>query len=133
VHVGSAGRADAGQHNDPYALDLGPLHEHRTAVSGNSGIPVSVPVVVADAVSFVGDARHRGDILTVTGVFHRAHPADGGGPTIQAWAARITQPGRVTARPLDRARALVATSLSIAVLLATRIARQRRPLRPRAR
>lgn len=94
---------------------------------------MSVPVVVADAVSFVGDASHRGDILTVTGVFHRADPADGGGPTIQARAVRITQPGRVTARPLDRARALVAAGLSIAVLLATRIARQRRPLRPRAR
>lgn len=111
--------------DDPYALGLGPLHEHRTAVGGNSGIPVSVPVQIADGVTFVGDARHRGDILAVTGIFRRADPADGGGPTIQAQTARITQPGRPVGRPTDRARALTAAALSMTALTAALVARRR--------
>jgi hypothetical protein len=104
--------------DDRYALELGPLHEHRTTVGGNSGLPVSVPTTVAENVRFVGDARHSGDILSVTGIFHRADPADGGGPTIQARTARITQKGRAIARPVDRVRAVTATALAIAALTA---------------
>jgi hypothetical protein len=33
--------------DDRYALDLGPLPQHRTAVAGNSGVPVLVPAAVA--------------------------------------------------------------------------------------
>lgn len=111
--------------DDPYALEIGPLYEHRTAVGGNSGIPVSVPAEVADAVAHVGDARHRGDTLMVTGVFHRADPADGGGPTIQGHTVHIISRGRTANRPLHLARAVVAATLTIAAGAAALLTHQR--------
>jgi len=109
--------------DDPYALDLGPLYEHRTAVGGNSGIPVSVPAGVAEAVKYVGDARHRGDRLAVTGTFHRADPADGGGPTIQAQTARVTRVGQAADRPFHLSRALTAAALSVVAATVALLAR----------
>lgn len=111
--------------DDRYALDLGPIHEHRTAVGGNSGIPVSVPTTVADAITSVGDARHHGDVIAVTGIFHRADPADGGGPTIQARTAEITRVGRPTTRAVDPARAVTAASVTVAALGVALLARPR--------
>lgn len=100
--------------DDPYALQLGPLYDHRTAVGGNSGIPVSIPTAVADTITHVGGPRHHGDILEVTGVFHRADPRDGGGPTIQADVVRITEVGSAVRRSVDRTRLFVAAAISIA-------------------
>jgi hypothetical protein len=132
-YEGEAVRAvlDRGAHawlhlnDDRYALDLGPLPEHRTAVGGNSGIPVLVPEAVADRVQIVGDGRHRGDIIAVTGVFRRAHPADGGGPAIRARSARVTQRGDVTARPIDGPRVVIAVIVCAAALLAALVAHPR--------
>jgi hypothetical protein len=116
--------------DDHYALELGPLHEHRTAVGGNSGIAVSVPAAVADGVTHVGDARHRGDVLAVVGVFRRADPDDGGGPTIQAGSARIVRPGAHTVRAVSRPRMITAGVLSAAAFAAAMIVRLRsRPTR----
>lgn len=111
--------------DDRYALDLGPLPQHRTAVGGNSGVPVLVPAAVADAVRFVGDGRHRGDVVEVTGVFRRAHPADGGGPAIRADDGSVTRRGGPTARPVDPARAVVAVVVCAAALVAAAAARTR--------
>lgn len=105
--------------DDPYALDLGPLPEHRTTVGGNSGMPVSIPVAVADDIAHVGDGHHRGDIIAVTGTFHRADPADGGGPTIQAESAQITRSGSITTRSVYPARVVTAGIIGIAVLAVT--------------
>ena len=112
--------------DDPYGLELGPLYDHRTTVGGNSGIPVAIPTSVADTIAYVGGPRHRGDILEVTGVFHRADPRDGGGPAIEADAASITQAGRPVRRSVDSARLLTATIISIAALGAAVLARKRR-------
>lgn len=115
--------------DDPYALQLGPLYDHRTTVGGNSGIPVSVPTPVADTIAYVGGPRHQGDVLQVTGVFHRADPRDGGGPTIQADAARITRTGRRVDRSVDTARLLTATVIALAALGAAVLAHTRSPTR----
>ena len=116
--------------DDRYALELGPLHEHRTAVGGNSGIAVSVPAAVADTITHVGDARHRGDVLAVTGVFRRADPDDGGAPAIQAESARIPRPGAPTVRTVSGPRMITAGALSAAALAAALIVRLRaRPTR----
>jgi hypothetical protein len=117
--------------DDRYALELGPLYDHRTAVGGNSGIPVSIPTSVADTIRNVGGPRHRGDVLQVTGVFRRADPRDGGGPTIQADAARTTQTGRPVRRSLDTARLLTAAVITLAALGATHLAHTRHPDRTR--
>ncbi|MPY72545.1 MAG: hypothetical protein GEU92_21150, partial [Alphaproteobacteria bacterium] len=66
--------------DDLYGLDLGPLPEHRTAVGGNSGLPVAIPASAVDPIQHVGDHRHHGDVLEVTGPFLRADPLDAGGP-----------------------------------------------------
>ena len=112
--------------DDPYALELGPLYDHRTAVGGNSGIPVAIPTAVADTITHVGGPRHHGDILEVTGVFHRADPRDGGGPAIQADTARITQMGRPVRRSVDTARVITAGIMSVAALGAAILAHTRR-------
>jgi hypothetical protein len=112
--------------DDPYALALGPLPEHRTAVGGNSGMAVSIPAAVAGQVRYVGNGRHRGDVLAVTGVFLRADPADGGGPTIQAGSARIVTHGGPTPRPVSSARAISALVLVASAALAALKARQGR-------
>jgi hypothetical protein len=117
--------------DDPYALELGPLYDHRTAVGGNSGIPVSIPTTVADTIAYVGGPRHRGDILEVTGVFHRADPRDGGGPAIQADAATITQVGRPVRRSVDNARLLTAAVIAAIALGTALLAHVRSPERVR--
>lgn len=122
------GRSWVQLNDDPYGLELGPLYDHRTAVGGNSGIPVAISTSVADTIAYVGGPRHRGDILEVTGVFHRADPRDGGGPAIEADAASITQVGRPVRRSVDSARLLTATIISIAALGAAVLAHKRRSM-----
>jgi len=121
--------------DDRYALELGPLYEHRTTVGGNSGVPVSIPSAVADDITYVGNARHRGAVLTVIGEFRRANPDDGGGPGIHAGTARITEPGRPVGRPVDDARIVAAVTVFAAVLAAAFLAHSeastRRPARRR--
>lgn len=111
--------------DDAYGLELGPLPAHRTAIGGNSGIPVSIPLDVADAITHVGDARHHGDIIDVVGTFHRADPADDGGPTIQAHNATIAQVGRTISRPVSRPRVITAVVLAILAVASTAAVRFR--------
>ena len=119
--------------DDPYALELGPLFDHRTTVGGNSGIPVSIATSIADTIASVGGPRHRGDILEVTGVFHRADPNDGGGPAIQADSTRITRVGGRVERPVDNARLLTASVIATIALGTTVLAHARSPDRVRRR
>lgn len=104
--------------DDRYALELGPLPDHRTTVGGNSGIPVSIPIEVAREISHVGNARHQGDIIAVVGIFRRTDPADGGGPTVQAQQARIERVGRPLPEHVHRARPAVAILLSLSAAFA---------------
>lgn len=115
--------------DDPYGLELGPLPAHRTAVGGNSGVPVSIPLDAAEDITHIGDARHHGDIIAVVGTFHRADPADGGGPTIQARIATIDQPGQRVSRPVSRPRIITAALVALLALASTAAVRFRSPLR----
>lgn len=119
------GRAWAHLNDDPYALDLGPLPAHRTTVGGNSGIPVSIPIDVADQITHLGDTRHHGDILDITGTYQRADPADDGGPTIQAHTARIHQPGQPLPRPASRPRIIAAIAVALLAIASTSAAHLR--------
>lgn len=109
--------------DDPYGLELGPLPAHRTAIGSNSGIPVSIPIDVADAITHVGDAAHHGDIIHVGGTFRRADPADGGGPAIQAHTATIDRAGQAISRPVSRPRIIAAAVVAILALTSTAAAR----------
>lgn len=105
-------RAIVQVNDDRYALELGPLPEHRTAVGGNSGIPVVLPRRDADAIAYVGDYRHRGDVLQVAGTFRAADPYDGGGPTITAASVALERPGGPLEHRADGLRILVAAMLA---------------------
>jgi hypothetical protein len=101
-------RAWVNLNDDPYGLAIGPLPEHRTAIGGNSGIPVSVPIEAAERITHVGDHSHLGDALEVEGVFLRADPSDGGGPAIQADTVTIARVGRRIERSASPGRIAVA-------------------------
>lgn len=102
--------------DDAYALDLGPLPEHRTAVGGNSGIAVSIPAESATQLRHVGRHQQQGDVIRVSGTFHRADRADGGGPTIQAATVVISRFGHRFDLDVSRPRAAVAALLGLAVV-----------------
>ena len=94
--------------DDSYGLAIGPLPEHRTTDGGNSGIPVLIPGETTEQIDPVGDHRHLGDVLQVTGVFLRAAPFDGGGPAIRADTAVIITQGHTVTQTLSRTRIAVA-------------------------
>jgi hypothetical protein len=113
--------------DDIYALDVGPIAGHRTALGGNSGVAVSIPRDIADDVARVGDGSGRGDVIELTGTFHRADPDDGGGPTIQADAARISDRGTaVTVEVLPRRVAVAGVLAATTLLLLLGVLRARR-------
>jgi hypothetical protein len=104
-------RAWLQMNDDVYALSAGPLPEHRQSLGGNAGVAVNVPAATADAITAVGGAHHRGDVLTVHGVFRSAAPDDGGGPSILAARAVRTRPGGAVSSPRSGRRMTVALLL----------------------
>jgi hypothetical protein len=113
-------RAWLQMNDDVYALSIGPLPEHRQSVGGNTGVAVNVPVAAADAIAAVGGAHHRGDVLTVRGIFRSAALDDGGAPSIMAGAVINTQPGAAVSsprstRPMIVALLLLAVTISVAL------------------
>ena len=114
-----SGRSWLHLNDDSYALDLGPLPEHRTAVGGNSGIPVSIPSSAVGLVDEVGDHEAHGTILRVTGDFRRADPDDGGGPSIHAETVEVVRPGRPLRHGMSGLRVAVAALLGTLALAVT--------------
>ncbi|MFN4132833.1 MAG: hypothetical protein ACK4GQ_00455 [Candidatus Hadarchaeales archaeon] len=62
-------------------------------------IGVLVSRAQAENITFVGDYRHLGDIVTVTGLFYMHCPYHGGGPDIHAENFMILSTGREIQRP----------------------------------
>lgn len=113
--------------DDPYALTRGPLPEHRTAIGGNSGVPVSLPADAAAMVEQVGDFRAQGDVLEVLGTFRRGHPDDAGAPAIHAEAVEAVRAGHEVEHDVDPVRAVVAAvATSLALMLSWLARRSRR-------
>ena len=110
------GRAIVQVNDDRYGLELGPLPEHRTAVGGNSGMPVVLSGRDAETITHVGDYRHRGDVLDITGTFRAADAFDGGGPTITADTMTIQRTGQVLEHRADPLRMVVAALLAVVTL-----------------
>ena len=109
-------RAVVQVNDDRYGLELGPLPEHRTAVGGNSGMTVVLSQRQADDIAYVGDYRHRGDVLDIVGTFRAADPYDAGGPTITADTANVQRTGSVLEHRIDPARMVVASLLALVAL-----------------
>lgn len=109
-------RAVVQVNDDRYGLELGPLPEHRTAVGGNSGMPVVLSERDADDIAYVGDYRHRGDVLDIVGTFRAADPFDGGGLTITADTVTTRRAGQVLEHRADPLRMVVAALLATVAL-----------------
>lgn len=117
--------------DDAYALQAGPLPEHRTPLGGNSGTAVSIPEHTVEAIREVGGFRAAGTRLSVVGTYLRADPGDGGAPAIRADLVDVVDPGHRISHPVHVPRAVAAGVLS-AVTAAAALAveaRRRRQLR----
>lgn len=114
--------------DDEYGGALTPLPAHRDFRGANSGVGVYLPGELADLVATVGGPRTRGDVLRVTGTFHRVDPTSGEVAVIRADRAVLTSPGASTEQPPLRARRIVGALLAlvaVAVTVATRLSSRR--------
>jgi hypothetical protein len=105
--------------DDVYAELLGPLPAHRDYRGGNAGVGVLLPHDTAATVNFVGGPQTRGDVLEVSGIFHRVD-ATGEVAVIRADGAQLVTDGEPFPDPplIDRRIAawiamLVAVGLTI--------------------
>lgn len=115
--------------DDAYAGDLGPLPAHRDFRGGNAGIGVYLIADLADRITHIGGPSARGDVLTVTGVFHRVDAHSGEVAVIRAHDGRVSRPGEpISHRALtDRRTVGILVALAVAALFAgEQIIRRRR-------
>lgn len=101
--------------DDVYGNTLGPLPEHRLAGGGNAGMAVLVPVDEAQDIT-TGGFNRRGTGLTVTGIYHKDHPADPGAPAIDADTLEVTREAREVDHPAYTPRLVVAGVLAALTL-----------------
>jgi len=64
-------------------------------------IGVFCPKELLGEIEEQGDYRHKGDLISVRGIFHRACPQHGGDTDIHAEKITLIQKGEVISHPLD--------------------------------
>ena len=64
-------------------------------------IGVFCPKELLGEIEYQGDYRHKGDLISVRGIFHRACPQHGGDTDIHAEKITIIKKGEVISHPLD--------------------------------
>lgn len=113
--------------DDAYALGQGPLSlGHDEHAGTNSGLAVWLDAPLVPLVDGVGRHDARGTVLEVTGIVLRADPADGGGLTLRADAARVRASALDLPTPVHRGQALTAAVLvllTIGVVAGERVGR----------
>lgn len=113
-----------------YADTVGPLPTHRLYVGSNSGIGVHLPDGLAEDIDTVGGPRTRGDVLTVTGAFHRVDDASAEVAVVRARTGRVIEPGGPLNEPVLWGRAVVGAVLAVVagalVVLERWVSRRRR-------
>lgn len=102
--------------DDAYAGDLGPLPSHRAFRGGNSGVGVHIAPEVARELTWVGSHRSRGDVLTVTGVFHLSDPTSGESAVIRAAHGEVTRSGGSLEHPPLRDRQVAGVVLGLVAI-----------------
>ena len=78
-----------------------------------------------EAVRFIGDYKHKGDVLEVEGVFNRACPMHGGELDIHANVIRVTEKGYALMERMDNVKIILSAILFSAVLAIVIIFRKR--------
>lgn len=105
--------------DDPYAGELGPLPAHRRYPGGNAGVGVHLPAAVAGEVDHIGGPDVRGDVLAVTGTFHRVDPATRESAVIRADTGVVERSGHPIEHEPLRDRQVVGALLAAAAVAVT--------------
>jgi len=84
---------------------------------GNNALGVWMNAGLAKEINFTGSYKMRGDVLEVTGVFHRACVEHGGDLDIHAQAIRKIASGRLLSRKLNFDKAVLSLILLGALFL----------------
>lgn len=80
---------------------------------GVNAIGVWVPVREIEKIRYKGGYKFIGDIVKVTGTFHRACPEHGGDLDIHATTMEIIKPGFKRDMPVDRRKVFLASGLLV--------------------
>jgi hypothetical protein len=114
--------------DDAYALETGPLIDHRQQSGFNQGMSVWLPNGLHEQIEGVGNAGRRGDVILVRGILDRTDPNDGGGITVRATELEVLAPTTEVEAPLHTLQATVAGILAalalVTVVWARRVARR---------
>lgn len=78
----------------------------------NSGMPVWLPLELAERVGVFGDYKHEGDVVRVTGTFNAACSEHGGDMDIHAGGLEVLIPGRAAADPVQPWKLLLALGMT---------------------
>lgn len=104
--------------DDAYAGGTGPLPYHRDFRGGNGGVGVLVPTRLVGSIRHVGGPAAHGDVLEVTGVFHRVDRETGEIAIVRAATLRVVRPGGPVRQVVEPRRVAVASVLgALAVAL----------------
>jgi hypothetical protein len=114
--------------DDLYAIQIGPLSEHRTVAGGNSGMAVSMAREQAAAIT-PGSHHTAGTKVEIVGTYLRSDPRDDGAPAIRAISVDVTREARpVAPAQVSLRRAVVAAVLmaaTVVLLIVLRVSRRR--------
>ena len=105
--------------DDAYALETGPLTDHRDQAGFNLGMSVWIPDGLHQQIGEAGRASRRGDVVLLRGTVLRADPDDGGGITLRAEELEVLAPSLEVASPFHALQALVAGALAVTALMTT--------------
>ena len=102
--------------DDAYALELGPLVDHRERAGFNTGMAVWLPDGLHEEVEQAGRPGRRGDVILVQGTLVRADPDDGGGTTVRAEHLELLAESEEIDEPFHLPQAIVAALLAVAAV-----------------
>lgn len=115
--------------DDVYGDQGAPLPTHRDFRGGNAGVGVLLPAADAAAIRWVGGPGQHGDVVVVTGVFHRVDESSGEVAVIIAEQASVLRAGRELTVPPAPGRSIVAVVFALLALGLTWLERSRRDQR----
>jgi len=87
-------------------------HAWVNVLDADAALGIYAPLAELDAIGVFGSSRAKGDIVLVSGIFHRACPDHGGDMDIHATSISVVRPGYATPHPVDTLK-LVLVPISI--------------------
>ena len=86
---------------------------------GSNAIGIYVLSSSLDGITMAGNYGSKGDVVTVTGVYHRACADHGGDLDIHASTIALLEKGGIIDEPHDLTKEIIATVLFVAACIAT--------------